>query len=83
MAAWSDAAWTGRVPRPKGDGPRRSQGRPSTKCGTSDGNMAVGAPMRPDRDRMNQWCETWKQATSYWETALPLFAFKDAAPLPA
>ena len=52
-------------------------------CGKSDGNMAVGAPMRPDRDRMNQWCETWKQATSYWETALPLFAFKDAAPLPA
>ena len=46
---------------------------------------AIGAPRRWDCETSlgSQCCDTWKQATSYWEIALSVLPFSDGAPLPA
>src|SRR5262249_30033396 len=47
------------------------------------GKPAAGRSRGSENARDGQCCETWKQATSYWETACGLLAVPAETPLPA
>jgi hypothetical protein len=81
LAATSTAAHTGVGATPTGNAARTATQQAMPQLQRARRLSDHGRPGLNPHSQCG--CDTWKQATSYWETALPLLAFSEGAPLPA